>query len=262
MTAAARMLAVTWWLHLKMLAASAFDGILQVALAAVLRDDGLPHLPARTPTPRALLYAGLGAGRHGHVVRRSRTTASSALQRERWHGTLELLVAAPTRFALVLLPITIAMATIGVYSMVATLLWGWLLFGIVVPVASPVLFVARRIVVSILAMAMFGFLLSVTRRPLPHRLGPRATCSSTPAGCSAASSSRSRSSRTWVDLDLLGAAARPGAWRRSGSPRPASRPWLALARSASASGSGVCGGRRPALGEPCSAPPAGTRRWR
>jgi ABC-2 type transport system permease protein len=34
-------------------------------------------------------------------------------------GTLELLVASPTHFALVLLPRTIALATIGIYSMVA-----------------------------------------------------------------------------------------------------------------------------------------------
>jgi ABC-2 type transport system permease protein len=32
------------------------------------------------------------------------TTRGSAMQRERWHGTLELLVASPTHFALVLLP--------------------------------------------------------------------------------------------------------------------------------------------------------------
>jgi len=55
----------------------------------------------------------------------------------------------------------VAMTTIGVYSMGATLLWGWLLFGIVVPVASPVLFVLS-LVVSVLAVAMFGFLLSVS----------------------------------------------------------------------------------------------------
>jgi ABC-2 type transport system permease protein len=42
------------------------------------------------------------------------TSASSVLQRERWHGTLELLVATPVHFSLVLLPITIAMSTVGV----------------------------------------------------------------------------------------------------------------------------------------------------
>jgi ABC-2 type transport system permease protein len=88
------------------------------------------------------------------------TTASSLLQRERWHGTLELLVASPTRFALVLVPITTAMATLGLYSLVATLVWGRLLFGIEVPVADPLLF-GLSIVASIFSIALIGFLLSV-----------------------------------------------------------------------------------------------------
>jgi ABC-2 type transport system permease protein len=52
------------------------------------------------------------------------------------------------------------MASLGLYSLTATLLWGWLLFGITVPVASPVLFVLA-IVVSIFSIALIGFLLSV-----------------------------------------------------------------------------------------------------
>ena len=51
------------------------------------------------------------------------------MQRERWWGTLELLVAAPRHFALVLLPATLGLATVGIYNLVATLLWGRLLFG-------------------------------------------------------------------------------------------------------------------------------------
>jgi ABC-2 type transport system permease protein len=88
------------------------------------------------------------------------TTASSALQFARWQGILELLVAAPTPFALVLVPITTAMATTGLYSLVATLVWGRVLFGIEVPVANPLLFSAG-LLMTVLAIAMFGFLLSV-----------------------------------------------------------------------------------------------------
>ena len=62
--------------------------------------------------------------------RRSRTTAAISLQSERRQGTLELLVAAPTPFPLLLVPMTLAMATIGLYSLVATLLWGRFAFGI------------------------------------------------------------------------------------------------------------------------------------
>jgi ABC-2 type transport system permease protein len=153
-----RMFAVTYGLHVKMLATSAFDGVFQVvwplffATTAFLvyRQSGNPH---------ALVYAGLGSAMMG-IWSVIATTASNLLQRERWFGTLELLVAAPTRFALVLVPITTAMASLGVYSMVATLLWGWLLFGVTVPVVHPVLF-GVAVVAAILSIALIGFLLSV-----------------------------------------------------------------------------------------------------
>lgn len=154
----ARLLGVSYWLHLKMIAVSAFDGIFQViwplyfATAAFL-------LYGRADDERVMVYAGLGAAVMGiwSVVT---TTASGLLQRERWLGTLELLVASPTSFALILVPVTTAMASLGLFSLGSTLLWGWLLFDITVPVASPLLF-ALSVVVSILSIALLGFLLSV-----------------------------------------------------------------------------------------------------
>lgn len=153
-----RLLAVSYWLHLKMIAVSAFDGIFQViwplyfATAAFL-------LYGQADDESVMIYAGLGAAVMGiwSVVT---TTASSLLQRERWIGTLELLVSSPTPFALTLIPITTAMASLGLFSLGSTLLWGWLLFGITVPIASPFAF-AVSIMVSILSIALLGFLLSV-----------------------------------------------------------------------------------------------------
>jgi ABC-2 type transport system permease protein len=152
------MLVIAYWLHLKMLAASVFDGIFQVIWPLFFATTAF-LVYRQADDPAVMVYAGLGSAVMGiwSVVA---TTASSLLQRERWLGTLELLVAAPTRFALVLVPITTAMASLGLYSLTATLLWGWLLFGITVPVASPVLFVLA-IVVSIFSIALIGFLLSV-----------------------------------------------------------------------------------------------------
>jgi ABC-2 type transport system permease protein len=89
------------------------------------------------------------------------TTAGSAMQRERWHGTLELLVAAPTHFSLVLLPVTIAMTTIGLYSMAATLLWGRLVFGIDISIEHPALFVVS-VVATVVTIGTAGFLLAVS----------------------------------------------------------------------------------------------------
>ena len=50
-----------------------------------------------------LVYASLGAAVMG-IWSATSTSAGAAMQRERWHGTLELLVASPTPFAVVLLP--------------------------------------------------------------------------------------------------------------------------------------------------------------
>lgn len=152
------MLAVAYWLHLKMMAASAFDGFFQIAWPLFFATAAF-LLYQQSSDPHALVYAGLGSSVMG-IWSVIATSASSLLQRERWTGTLELLVVAPTRFALVLVPITTAMATLGLYSLVATLVWGRVLFGISVPVAHPVPFVLA-IVVSIFSIALIGFLLSV-----------------------------------------------------------------------------------------------------
>lgn len=154
-----RILAFGWLFHLKMLSRSAFDGALGIvwplffATAAFLvyRVGG---------DDRSLLYAGIGASVMG-VWSSVSTAGSTAVQRERWQGTLELLAAAPTRLPLVLMPITTAMASIGLYSMAATLLWGRLLFGIDVPIRHPASF-AGAVIVTVLSIGMLGFLLSVT----------------------------------------------------------------------------------------------------
>lgn len=155
----ARVLAVGWYLHLKMLARSAFDGILGVVwplffatLAFLMYGAGGDE--------STLLYAAVGASVMG-IWSSVSTSASGAVQRERWHGTLELLVAAPVRLPVVLLPITTAMATVGLYSMTATLLWGRFLFGIDVPIEHPWLF-ALAVPATVLSIGMLGFLMSVT----------------------------------------------------------------------------------------------------
>ena len=53
------------------------------------------------------------------------------------------------------------MATIGIYSMAATLLWGWVVFGIDVHLAHPLLF-AVAIPVTVISIGMLGFLLAVS----------------------------------------------------------------------------------------------------
>jgi ABC-2 type transport system permease protein len=70
-------------------------------------------------------------------------------------------VSTPTPFALVLVPMTCALATLGVTSLVATLAWGRLVFGIEFGIENPVAF-AVAVAVTMLSIALVGFLLSVS----------------------------------------------------------------------------------------------------
>ena len=149
------------------------------------------------------------------------------MQRERWHGTLELLVAAPTHFALVLLPVTIAMSTIGLYSMVATLVWGRFAFGIDVPLEHPLAFALALVATS--SRSARSASCSRSRSSATGPRGRSGTCSSTRSGSSAASSSRSRSSPDWVRPISwaaradLGRRARSARRRSAATPRPDDR---------------------------------------
>lgn len=154
---AVRLLPLGWALHFKMLSRSSFNSLLAViypgffaTVAFFLYREGNPH---------ALLYASLGASVMG-IWGATSTAAGGALQRERWHGTPELLVVSPAHFSLVLLPVTLAMATIGIYSMAATLAWGRLVFGVSLHIAHPLSF-CLAVVVTVVAIGMCGFLLAV-----------------------------------------------------------------------------------------------------
>ena len=76
-------------------------------LAALLRHRRVLHVPCRARVVDASARFALGAAVMGIWTAVS-VPASSALQRERWAGTLELLVVAPRHLGLILLPITLA----------------------------------------------------------------------------------------------------------------------------------------------------------
>lgn len=154
-----RQLAVCYWLQLKILLFSPFEGFLAVVFPLMFATAALLVYRVQGD-PEAMLYAGIGAAAMG-IWTSQTVSASTLVQRERWAGTLELVVAAPTRFSLVLLPITFAMATIGLYSVVATVLWNWWLFDVRLHVADWPLFILS-ILMATITIALFGFLLSVT----------------------------------------------------------------------------------------------------
>ncbi|MGH3051032.1 MAG: ABC transporter permease [Gaiellaceae bacterium] len=153
-----KLLAFGWLLHFKMLSQSAFDGFL--AILWPLFFATVAFFMFRSGTGRvSLAPVALGAAVMG-VWTATSVSASSALQRERRLGTLELLVGAPTNLAIVLLSVCLATSTIGLYCIVATLLWARLLFGIHVPVAHPLPF-ALGILGIVVTISSLGFLMAV-----------------------------------------------------------------------------------------------------
>jgi ABC-2 type transport system permease protein len=153
-----RLLGVGLLMHLKMLSRSSFNSVL--AILYPLFFATVAFLMFRVGSPDALLYASLGAAVMG-VWSSVSTSAGGALQHQRWHGTLELLVAAPAHFALLMMPITIAMAVVGLYSMAATLAWGWLAFGIDVHIDQPLAFVLS-VPTTVVSIGLLGFLFAVS----------------------------------------------------------------------------------------------------
>ena len=154
-----RFLGVSWMLQFKMILRSPFDGVGNVIYPLFFATVAFFVFRAGH-SPRTLVYASFGAAVMGMWSSVS-TSAGSAMQRERWWGTLELLVAAPRHFALVLLPATLGLATVGIYNMAATLLWGRFLFGVHLSIAHPLLF-ALAILGTVLAFGGLGFLFAVS----------------------------------------------------------------------------------------------------
>jgi len=153
-----RLLGLGWLLQMKMLWRSTFNTLLGVIYPLFFATVAFFMFQAGDD-PKPLLYASLGAAVMG-IWGTTSTAAGASLAQQRWHGTLELLVAAPASFALILLPTTIAMASIGIYSMASTLLWGWLVFGIELTIDSPLAFVLA-IPATVVSIGALGFLLAV-----------------------------------------------------------------------------------------------------
>jgi len=155
----ARTLAVGFGLHLKMMTRSSFDGLLGVLWPLFFSTVAFLMFRAGAGG-ESLVFASFGAAVMG-IWSSTSTSAGSAMQRERWHGTLELLVSAPVHFATVLLPVTVAMSAMGLYSMVATLLLSRFVFGVDLPFEHPLAF-GVAVVATVVSIGAMGFLLAVS----------------------------------------------------------------------------------------------------
>jgi ABC-2 type transport system permease protein len=156
---AIRLILVGALLHTKHLSRSPLEIALAVMIPVVYMtlavylfgaSDGAPPLP----------QAAVGAGLMG-VWTSVLFGSGGAVQNQRWQGTLEMLMLSPTHPVLVFLPITVATAITGTYSMVATILCGSLLFGIRLDFAEPVAF-AFAVPTCMFGFGMLGLLLAST----------------------------------------------------------------------------------------------------
>ncbi|MFN0154615.1 MAG: ABC transporter permease [Gaiella sp.] len=152
-----RVVAVGLELHFKILSRSPFD--LWIVLATPLIFSTLAYFLFTTDgDPGALFVAALASAVMG-IWSSTTAAGAGALRRQRRLGVLELLVASPAPFGAVVLPITLALSTIGIYSFVAGVAYVRLLFGVTPDVADWVAFGAA-IPATIISLGFFGFLLT------------------------------------------------------------------------------------------------------
>ena len=159
MSGTARMLAVGTLLHVKQMSRSPFE--ITIALVVPIVQATLAvYLFRSAAGSHRLLDAAVGAGLMG-VWSSVLFGSGGAIQNQRWQGTLEMIMIAPRRPVLVLLPVTLATGLTGTYALLATLAWGRLLYGIRLDFVHPFAFVIAA-VVCVIALGMFGLLLAST----------------------------------------------------------------------------------------------------
>ncbi|MCW3816850.1 ABC transporter permease [Micromonospora sp. DR5-3] len=154
-----RMIGVGALLHTKQLSRSPFE-IATALIVPVVQATLAVYLFRAGGEPGRLLEAAVGAGLMG-VWSSVLFGSGGAIQNQRWQGTLEMIMLAPRPPALMILPITLATAVTGTYAMLATLLWGRLLYGVPLDFAHPLLFLLA-VPGCVLGLGMFGLLLAAT----------------------------------------------------------------------------------------------------
>jgi ABC-2 type transport system permease protein len=153
-----RMLSVSWWLQLKARSRSTFDGVLTLIYPMFFSTTIFMMYSQGHASSSAMVATAIGASTMS-IWSSVSTTAAMSMQAERRMGTLELLVLAPRPLALLLVPLIMSMATIGVYSMIVTLLWARYVFGIVIHIADPLSFLVS-LVVLVLSIAILGVVIA------------------------------------------------------------------------------------------------------
>ena len=148
-----------WRFHVKSLTLSGFF-LLTSAIQPVIFATIAFFMFKAGAREGTLLYVSLGAGLMG-IWSATLFASGGAIQWQRWQGTLELSIASPAPFLLVLLPMTLASATIGLYSLTGTLLWGRILFGVPFEVDKPLVFLLA-IPATVIGLGLLGLVMAST----------------------------------------------------------------------------------------------------
>jgi ABC-2 type transport system permease protein len=154
-----RLIYAGWRFHVKSLTLSGFFVLLSVISPIIFASMAYFMFRAGA-RPGSLLYVSLGAAMMG-IWSSTLFGSGGAIQWQRWQGTLEYCIASPPPFILVLVPLTIATATVGLYSLVATLTWGWLFFDVPFSIEHPLQF-AVALPAMVTGLGLLGLVLAST----------------------------------------------------------------------------------------------------
>ena len=152
----ARLFWISWLFNVKQLTRSGlfvFTSVIEPLIMATLAY----YLFQAGRQPGSLLYSALAAGLMG-VWTSTLFGSGGVVSWQRWQGTLESVVVSPPPFISVLFPLTVATASIGFYSLAATLLWGRLVFGIPLEFEHPFLF-ALAVPVTVVSLGVLGMVI-------------------------------------------------------------------------------------------------------
>jgi ABC-2 type transport system permease protein len=156
---ALRLIYAGWRFHVKSLTMSNFFLLLSIISPIIFASMAYFMFRAGA-RPGSLLYVSLGAAMMG-IWSSTLFGSGGAIQWQRWQGTLEYSIAAPPPFILIIAPLTLATATVGLYSLVATLTWGWVFFDVPFRVEHPLQFVVA-LPAMVAGLGLLGLVLAST----------------------------------------------------------------------------------------------------
>ncbi len=154
-----RLIGSGWLFHTRSFSRSAFV-LMDVTIMPIVYASLAFFLLGSRGDSGQLMAAAVGCGLMG-VWTQVLFGAGSALQEQRWAGTLELLVGSPVGLGVALVGISLASATVGAYSFVATLAWGWLVYGMPLHVVSGWAF-ALGLVLALVSLSPLGLVFAST----------------------------------------------------------------------------------------------------